>query len=75
MESRNQDVRKGGEDDEQPRQPKLPVRTGVVLALAGLTALAAAGLMCLGGLAVPLIVVGATGSLVTSYGFWDSVIE
>ena len=59
----------------QPEQPKLSVRTTVVLLLALYAALAAAGLLYEAHQVIPLIVLGSLGAFVTAYGFVDGKIE
>jgi hypothetical protein len=59
----------------QPKQPKLPVRTTVVLLLALYAALAAGGLLYAAHHVIPLIVMGSVGVFVTAYNFLDGKIE
>jgi hypothetical protein len=59
----------------EPKQPKLPVHTTVVLLLALYAALAAAGLLYEAHQDVWLIMMGSISAFVTAYDFLDSKIE
>ncbi len=59
----------------RPKQPRLSVRTTLVLLLALYASLASAGLMYAAHQVVPLIVMGAAGVFVTAYDFLNGKIE
>lgn len=72
--ARNNHVRKHLPRRKRPKQPKLPVRTTLVLLLALYASLAAAGLMYAAHQVFPLIVMGMASVFVTAYNFLDSKI-
>jgi len=76
MQSRNLPGRKENRRTSRGRkQPKLSVRSTLVLLLALYAALADAGLLYAAHVIVPLIAVSAAGVFVTAYGFLDDRIE